>query len=107
MNLESSLAEPPVSTGDELPPKQIDYQTTLKRKWVEELVRDYPGADEMATKALVDLYFEDQQYIDDIAEGRIEVPPAIERKFEKTYVGISITNDDEELKKAEEEFRVK
>ena len=63
-----------------------------------ELLKDYPQADELAVKALVDMYVDDQKYIDDIAEGKVEVPPALNRTYEKTHIGMEIINDEEELK---------
>ena len=62
-----------------------------------DLLQDYPKADELAVKAMIDLYFEDQKYIDDIAEGKVEVPPPIKRNYEKVYVGMEIVNTEEEL----------
>ena len=85
---------------EELAPRELDPQTKLKLKWMADLLQDYPKADEIAVKNLIDLYFEEQQYIDDIAEGKIEVPPPIVRNYEKTFVGLEIINDESELKEA-------
>jgi len=71
-----------------------------KLEWFNALVKDYPQADPLATKALIDLYFDDPKQIDDIAEGKVEVPQPISRNNLDTYVGLEVVNDSAALDEA-------
>lgn len=64
--------------------------TAIKERWVKQLMEDYPTIDRMMAESAVDLYIEDPEYVNKLAEGKEEVPPPQERNVTFTYSGVSV-----------------
>ena len=65
-------------------------ETAVKERWVKQLMEDYPMIDRMMAESAVEMYLEDPEYVNRLAEGKEEVPPPEERNVTYTYGGVSV-----------------
>lgn len=61
-----------------------------KEQWIRGLMADYPMIDRMMAESAVELYLEDPEYVDELAEGKAEIPVASERNTTYTYTGVTV-----------------
>ena len=83
---------PKIKANPNKPKPVIDISEKQRERWIVDLMKDYPRIDRMMAECYVDEYLHNPEYINGIAEGKIEPPPKEARNENYVYEGITVSD---------------